>query len=121
MDLSPPDYDDLMTCYLDVCNQALERNKNRFPFKQILGAARESGSGQVIEVNIIGGASPPDYMMTFGKDGLRVYLHTDCLHCQCDRTWRVRRDYLEDVAKNPEGYIQNPAKIDWEWMYEVSK
>ena len=120
MDLSPPDYADLMKRYLDVCNRALELNENRFPFKQILGAARKSECGKVIEVNIIDGKLGASYAMTFDKEGLAAEPHSSCSDCKCERAWSVSKDYLEDVARDPESYIQNPAKIDWEWMYDAS-
>ena len=119
MDLSPPDYDDLMKRYLEVCNQALTLNKDRFPFKQILGAAQQSEDGKVIEVTILGDLRSESYAMTFDKQGLVAKPHASCDDCKCDRVWSVNQDYLEDVAKDPESYIQNPAKIDWEWMYDA--
>lgn len=115
------DYDHLIKRYLDVCNQALSFNENRFPFKQILGAAQDSECGKVIEVNITGGSSTASYAMTFDKKGLMAKPHADCDSCQCDRIWSVSEDYLQDVAKNPKIYIQNPAKINWEWMYDVTE
>lgn len=113
------DYDSLIERYLDVCNQALSLNKNRFPFKQILGAAQKSEYGKIIEVNIIGSSPSVSYAMKFDPKGLVAKPHTDCRPCQCDRTWFVSADYLKDVARNPKSYIQNPAKINWEWMYDV--
>ena len=120
MDFSVPDYDDLMKRYLDVCNQAMVLNKDRFPFKQILGAAQKSECGKVIEVNIVDDVPAASYAMTFSRDGLAAQPHSSCSDCRCDRKWVVRRAYLEEVAKDPENYIQNPAKIDWEWMYDTS-
>lgn len=116
MYFSTSNYDDLMERYLDVCNQALALNKERFPFKQIWGAAQESECGKVIEVNIADGFSKASYTMRFSKGRLVAEPHSKC---QYDRKWTVSEHYLENVAKDPEEYIQNPAKIDWEWMYDA--
>ncbi len=111
--------DDLMKCYLDVCNQALALNKERFPFREILGAAEKSEQGKIIEVNIIDADPNISYAMTLGGDGIVAVPHSACTDCKCDRKWQVTKNYLEDVAKNPQNYMQNPAKINWEWMYDV--
>jgi len=119
MDFSAPDYDELLKRYLDVCNQALVLNKNRFPFKQILGAAEKSEIGRVIEVNVLDISVQASYAMSISKDGIVAEPHSDCPDCKCERTWKVTKDYLEDVADNPAAYIENPAKLDWEWLYDV--
>lgn len=119
MGISSPDYDDLMQRYLDVCNQAMALNKDRFPFKQILSAAKASECGKIIEVHVVEGLPGASYAMTFGSDGLVFEPHSACSDCNCDREWSVSKGYLEDVAKNPEYYIRNPARIDWEWMYDT--
>lgn len=118
MDHSAPDYDDLMKRYLDVCNQAMALNKDRFPFKQILGAAKASECGKVIEVRILDDVPGMSYAMTFNQDGLVAKPHGDCDDCNCDREWNVSIAYLEEVAQNPTRYIQNPARINWEWLYD---
>ena len=33
-----------------------------------------------------------------------------------DTEWKVSRDYLESVVDNPQEYIDNPAKLDLEWL-----
>ena len=38
--------------YVQVCNTALNLNKDRFPFKQILGAAQEAEGDRIIEITI---------------------------------------------------------------------
>ena len=114
-----PNYDDLIARYLDVCNQALTENKDRFPFKQILGAAEKSERGAVIEVNVIDVVPTASYAMILSKSGLVATPHGACSDCKCERAWNVTADYLQTVANNPDIFIQNPAKIDWEWMYDA--
>lgn len=115
--MSSADYDNLLKRYLEVCNQALSLNNERFPFKQILGAARQSEKGRRIEVDIIDDSPAPSYVMSIENDRIVADPHSCRGDCNCERTWRVSRSYLEKVARNPAAYIKNPAKIDWEWMY----
>lgn len=108
---------ELIQRYADVCNQALLQNKDRFPFKQILGAAKDSESGCVVEVSVSGDLSS-SYVFEVRKSGIFAKPHDDCAHCNCDRSWSVEKSYLQRVAEDPLSYIENPAMIDWEWMYD---
>lgn len=110
-------YNDLLVQYLDVCNAALERNRDRFPFKQILGAAQRAERGRLIELQIVEDEQS-SYVMQIEQGRVVAQPHGDCKDCNCVREWNVSKDYLEDVVQNPQIYINNPAKINWEWMYD---
>ncbi len=111
------DKNDLFQRYLDICNQALDANKERFPFKQILGAAREAEQSRQIEVRIVDDEPADTMVMTIKRDAIQAEDHASCADCNCDGEWRVSKSYLESVVENPQAYIENPAKIDWDWMY----
>lgn len=112
--------DELINQYFDVCSRALKENKDRFPFKQILGAARDSGRGQVVEVIVVDSEKGErHFVVQMHGDAITLSPHGSCGECQCDRSWVVGRPYLEEVSRHPEAYIRNPALIDWEWMYAV--
>lgn len=109
----------LLNGYVSVCNEALLKNKERFPFKQILGAAREREAGQLIEV-VVDQANPEDvYVFGIEDDKIIVMPHTECEECTCVRTWNPSKDYIDNVLADPETYINNPALIDWNWMYDI--
>lgn len=109
--------EDLFSQYLDVCNQALQANKNRFPFKQILKVAQESQNQKTIAVHIIDDQPSIQYAIQLKDNKIDGNPH-DCKHCQCDGKWRVTKSYLQNVINNPQRYIDNPAKINWEWIYD---
>ena len=110
---------DLIERYANVCNQALLQNKERFPFKQILGAARDAERERPVEV-VISDAVPPEvYVFRLKSDGVEVKPHLRCSDCTCVRSWNTNMSYLRNVTQNPYVYIKNPAKLDWEWMYGV--
>ena len=104
--------------YLKVCNHAMEVNKDRFPFKQILEAAREHAHTRTVEVQIVDDCPSADIMIRIESDKIQAEDHHACENCQCDARWKVNKSYLEDVVKNPDIYIKNPARIDWEWFYD---
>ena len=31
-------------------------------------------------------------------------------------TWRVPQDFLNDLAEDPDRYVENPMLIDWDWL-----
>lgn len=111
--------DSLIHKYASVCNEALMGNRDRFPFNHILSAAKESASGRTVEVEIVPSSPDEKYILKLDKNRIIADEHALCGNCSCDARWRVPRDFLEDVAKNPLGYITNPARLNWEWLYDV--
>lgn len=111
----------LINRYVDVCNAALWRNRDRFPFKQILGAAQKAESGRLVEtvVEARGQKKQDSFVMTLDKGQIVVRPHGSCADCGCERRWIVHEDYLQDVIRHPDVYINNPARLDWDWLYEA--
>lgn len=110
---------DLIERYAEICSRALMKNKNRFPFKQILGAAQKSERERPIEVVLSDTFPPETYVFTLKADGVDVEPHDLCGDCRCVRSWNTNIPYLMDVTQNSQAYIDNPAKLDWEWMYDA--
>jgi hypothetical protein len=112
------DHADLFYRYLEVCNKALQENKDRFPFKQILTNALHENAAKKIEVSIIDDRPGGAFVMDMAGEKISAKPHEDCADCQCDALWRVNKTYLQDVIAHPEVYIKNPAKIDWDWLFD---
>ncbi len=110
---------DLIERYADICNRALLQNKDRFPFKQILGAAQRAEHERPVEVVLSDTVPPETYVFRLRADGVEVTPHDLCDDCQCVRLWNTNIPYLKDVTENSQAYIDNPAKLDWEWMYDA--
>ena len=110
---------ELFAQYLHICNLALTANKERFPFKQILGALPEPAAPQNIAVRIIDDHPKANHAIHMNADQTLSGCAAEACHCQ--KEWRVTRSYLEDVIKHADEYINNPAKINWEWMYPLPK
>lgn len=105
--------------YVSICNRALSLNKDRFPFKQILGAAQKSEKGKKVEVLLAGAESIDSYVFSIKNEQIIFAPHSECGQCKCDRKWHLEWTYLQEVLKDPESYIKNPAKIDWDWIYDT--
>lgn len=108
---------ELLEAYVAICNTALLRNCERFPFKQILEAASNSARGRLVEVEIKDSAAKKKYIFTIENGRIVSKEHDECGECECDDNWLIPQSYINDVVENPDDYINNPARIDWSWLY----
>ncbi|MCD8526091.1 MAG: hypothetical protein LRY76_03045 [Alphaproteobacteria bacterium] len=120
--LSPPcntsqnDNADLFQKYIEICNKALNRNKDRFPYRHIWDTLRAGINGHPTKVYIVDDKPEATFTIQIENDHLAGQRNTACIHCSCKRQWHVLKSYMEDVVNNPDPYIENPAKLDWEWV-----
>ncbi|MCB1680910.1 MAG: hypothetical protein H6858_07875 [Rhodospirillales bacterium] len=116
----PGDDRELFECYLRVCNQALHQNSRRFPFQQILqGLGQHTTDGKAVEVLIIDDQPVEGFCITYNRED-RAVVADQQFNSLPKRKWKVTKSYLLDVIRNPGEYINNPAKIDWEWLYSLN-
>lgn len=110
---SPTEYDALFHQYLDVCNAAISSHREEFPYKQIWGAVRHSLEKGAVRVAIYDDQPKTEY---------EIHLEDDHIEAEADRhaadapVWRMNLSYLLQVVEHPEEYIQNPARLDWDWL-----
>lgn len=107
--------DDLIHHYVAICNQALESNRDKFPYKQIFSALEKLNAQDPIEVFVAD--TLQTYAFYFSNDGVKVFKHDDCDECNCIRKWTTTSRYLNNVVTEPDLYIQNPARLNWDWLY----
>lgn len=110
------DKQDLINRYFQICNEALQANKDKAPFKHILQAAQTQNALKDVGIAVIEDHPTSQFIMHLNGDKIEVETNESCHQCQCKAQWRVPKSYLENVIRNPEEYIKNPAKIDWEWL-----
>ena len=105
----------LFTQYVNVVNRAIGANEDRFPFKQLLSMGEK-----ILGDKKIGAAvykddpdSPHEYF-TLTLDNGRL----DARHGKeaPDTEWKVKQEHLENVIEDPQTYIDNPAKLDLDWL-----
>lgn len=116
---------DLFERYVAICNVALAKNADRFPFKQILKAAEEHSGGRYAAVEIVDNYMPAVYVLSI--QGGRIVLEhlSECAALNtniwtirpCDKKWRITSKYLNEVVENASRYIDNPALLNWDWLY----
>lgn len=113
-------FDDINSCelleqYLEICNSAIDANRDRFPFKQIFSVLSDPDNTRMVAAYIKEPAAiRPVYIEVQGHD----FSVKEAAKKLPQKVWRVHRSYLEEVIEAPLSYINNPAKIDWDWIYE---
>ena len=109
----------LFFCYLHICNQALKKHREVFPYKQLWDAAQHVLSNQKIPLTLCyQGQMTATYELVFRDDHLEL---VGKKHDVDDNAVLVNMNYVEEVVAHPEGYINNPAKMDWDWLHRSLK
>ncbi len=106
----------LFTDAINVMNEAIKQNQDRFPYKQIIGATEGVAEGRKVGVAVYADdpATPYDYYTVSFKNGqIEILSHGKE---EPEIAWKVPRGYLEEVTEHSEQYKQHPAKLDWDWL-----
>jgi hypothetical protein len=106
----------LFTQALNVVNGALAKHQNTTPYKQILAASRKALGERRVGVAVYADdpGQPFDFFTVRFREG-RLEL-VDHGKREPELTWKVSRSYLDEITRDPETYVENPAKLDWEWL-----
>jgi hypothetical protein len=83
---------------------------------QILDAAEKSAQGRIVEARVADMMARDSFILSFKDKRIDMKPHDSCKDCKCDYRWDIDLNYLQDVIKNPAGYILNPARLDWDWL-----
>ncbi|MEX0298162.1 MAG: hypothetical protein AB3N28_03770 [Kordiimonas sp.] len=116
------DLSDGLKQYLSVCNTIVACNRERFPFAQIWRALEDKLADHIVEFVVASHEEEGRQWVLF-SDGRIRSLDGPPLSQKTARTVvkKVSLHYLQDVINDPPRYIANPALIDWDWVFSVSK
>lgn len=105
--------------YLDVVNRAIDRHKNEFPYKQIIAAGQKMLGGKHIGVSVYRDSpDKPEASLTMQLSDGQLNLvegQTEAQH-RPRMSWKVSREHIDAVLKDPETYIAHPARLDLDWL-----
>jgi len=106
--------DQLVQKYLDVCNRALQANRDHFPWKQIIAKGETTWHGKNIGlgINEPGREVPETYTIKF-VNGQFVYDGPGKV--DTTYTWEADKAFMQKVVNSPQEYIDSPMKINWDW------
>jgi hypothetical protein len=111
------DYRSLLRNYVALCNEAIEANRNKFPYSHLWRAAMENQDNTHLTFELIDDRPKCDLPIKLSEERLipREEKNPDCNPYK-DRVMVVKMSYLEKVLNNPAEFIANPALLDWEWL-----
>ncbi len=112
------EYERIFERYLDVCNQAIEKNKDRFPYPEIWKARwNKCGSNNILQCAIYDDRPKVVYTMQLTQDmKIKIIKKTEV---SAEDAWPFKISYLKKVVENPNEYIDHPANLDWGWLNVV--
>ena len=102
--------------YLNICNMALTRHKEAFPYKQILEIGESTLGGKNIVIAVLADDSKSVaayYTIRFSGGTFDVVAHQKE---EAEMDWTVKESYLKKVVESPGDYIAHPEKLEWEWL-----
>lgn len=105
--------DALFRQYVMICNQALQAHAHEFPYKQIWNAVERLQSSKPVDLTIYDDEPQHHYKVSLQDH------HIDLVQDEEDEThqgWKLNTSYLRRVVENPEEYINQPARLDWDWL-----
>ncbi len=114
---STESYQALLQQYLQLCNEALAANKDRFPYAQIWQAAEQALRDGKVEFALVDDA-PKARLCVALSDA-----HIECVENGAGDedvpVQRISADYIQTILASREDVIANPSLIDWNWMKMV--
>jgi hypothetical protein len=112
------DYEHVFQEYLEICNQAIEKNKSKFPYTEIWGA-RLNALKEELKIHAVVFDDRPKlaYMLRLTKD-MKIEI-AEKKELPPEDAWPFTYQYLKRVVDNPKEYIENPAKLEWGWLKTI--
>lgn len=107
-------YASLLEQYLEICNRAMQENRDRFPYSQIWQAGEQALSGRAVELAVVDDQPKAQKCVTLHSNQIDGPEPEDMR--DDPPVMRLSASYLEDVVAHPEKYIENPSLIDWDWL-----
>ena len=109
--MTQQDFSELVERYLEVCNQAIHKNQDIFPYKQMLEAS-EAFQGAGWRFTVYDDEPKGSYRFHLKDD----YIEMEPCEKEHEDGWALNTSYLHKVTQNPQEYINNPMKLDWDWL-----
>jgi hypothetical protein len=112
------EYELVFERYLDICNQAIERNKDKFPYTEIWKARWNSlERDSKIHFTVFDDRPKVVYTLQLTED-MKIKI-IEKTHIVPENAWPIKYNYLKHVVENPQEYIEHPANLDWGWLTGV--
>jgi hypothetical protein len=112
------DYESVFERYLEICNQAIEKNRNNFPYSEIWKARwKMLGKNNILQCAVYDDRPKIIYTLHMTED-MKINI-VEKTYVAPDEVWPFKYTYLKHVVDNPAEYIEHPANLDWGWLADV--
>lgn len=101
---------------LDVLNRAISSNNDTFPYREVFDACDTLYGDEPLRVQIYEDDVESPIGEYFIKFENKLFKPAGPHDGKPTMAWKVSKDYLEKVVKNPQDYIDHPEKLDWDWL-----
>ena len=116
--IDPAEYEQVFQKYLEICNRAIEQNKNKFPYTEIWGSRLKQMEEEMkVEAITYDDRPKASYMLRLTKD-MKIEI-VEKKELKPEEAWPFTYQYLKRVVDSPQEYIDNPAKLEWGWLKTV--
>jgi hypothetical protein len=106
----------LLIEYFDVCNAALEANRDSLPYKPIIALYDKIFTNRDVGIDIYD--SDPGKIEATATVRLTngMIVPVAASRAKPSVRFKFKRSYMEDVATHREEYVKHPEKLDWGWL-----
>lgn len=115
---SVEEYERVFERYLDICNQAIDKNKDKFPYMEIWRSRwKNLGTDNILKCAVFDDRPKIIYTLQLTED-MKIKI-LDKNYLAPKEAWPFKYSYLKHVVENPQDYIDHPANLDWGWLTNV--
>lgn len=112
------EYERIFERYLGICNQAIEKNKHKFPYMEIWKAKQKSlGADNILRCAVYDDRPKIVYALKLTED-MKIKIVEKAQNIS-DEVWTYKYSYLKHVVDNAGEYIEHPANLDWGLLTNV--
>ena len=107
------EYNDLLRQYISICNDAMNTDNGDFPLRKTWAAILQHLEGERVEFAVRDDRPKAVMSVDLGKSAMKPAneeskgQHSD---------WTFDYSFLRKVVDNPKDYINDPTKLDWDWL-----
>ena len=114
------EYEKVFQQYLEICNLAIEKNRNPFPYTEIWNARFNALEAEATLHAVVYDDRPKvAFTLRLTKD-MKIQIVEKKPITRQDE-WPFTYQYLKRVVDNPQEYIDHPAKLEWGWLKAMFK
>lgn len=115
-DMTDMTTDALFTQYLDIVNRSIGEHRDEFPYDKMIAASDKLLADKNVGVAVYkDDPAHPHHWFTIQMKGgtLDLVSHGKS---DTDIVWKVDEHHLENVVQAPQPYIDQPVKLDLDWL-----